>query len=90
MLAAHAILLSVTGVPAIYDHSLPGSRNDYKGLEESGINRRINREKLEYGRIVHELENNSRRKSDFSRFETNDGYPPQTAGILALCTAKDP
>ena len=65
MLAAHAILLSVIGVPAIYDHSLLGSRNDYKGLEESGINRRINREKLEYGRIVHELENNSRRKAIF-------------------------
>ncbi len=65
MLAAHAILLSVIGVPAIYYHSLLGSRNDYKGLEESGINRRINREKLEYGRIVHELENNSRRKAIF-------------------------
>ncbi|EZP75235.1 sucrose phosphorylase-like protein [Parageobacillus genomosp. 1] len=66
MLAAHAILLSVIGVPAIYYHSLLGSRNDYKGLEESGINRRINREKLEYNRIVYELENNSRRKAIFN------------------------
>jgi glucosylglycerate phosphorylase len=66
MLAAHAILLSVIGVPAIYYHSLLGSRNDYKGLEESGINRRINREKLEYDRIVNELENNPRRKAIFN------------------------
>jgi glucosylglycerate phosphorylase len=65
MLAAHAILLSVIGVPAIYYHSLLGSRNDYKGLEESGINRRINREKLEYNRITNELQSNSRRKAIF-------------------------
>lgn len=41
MLAAHSILLSVMGVPAIYYHSLLGSKNDYEGLEASGINRRI-------------------------------------------------
>ncbi|MBM7618564.1 sucrose phosphorylase [Bacillus tianshenii] len=66
MLAAHSILLSCIGVPAIYYHSLLGSRNDYKGLEESGINRRINREKLEYNRIVEELETDDRRKEIFA------------------------
>ncbi|BDG49053.1 alpha-amylase family glycosyl hydrolase [Parageobacillus sp. KH3-4] len=65
MLAAHAILLSVIGVPAIYYHSLLGSRNDYKGLEQSGIPRRINREKLEYNQIVRELQTNSRRRAIF-------------------------
>ncbi|MGX6443875.1 alpha-amylase family glycosyl hydrolase [Neobacillus sp. K501] len=65
MLAAHSILLSVIGVPAIYYHSLLGSGNDYQGLEESGINRRINREKLEIGKITKELEENSRRKGIF-------------------------
>lgn len=54
-LAAHALLLSIPGVPAIYYHSLLGSRNDYKGLRESGINRRINREKLLYPNLVEEL-----------------------------------
>lgn len=66
MLAAHSILLSCIGVPAIYYHSLLGSRNDYKGLEESGINRRINREKLEYNRIVEELATDDRRKEIFA------------------------
>lgn len=65
ILASHSLLLSVVGVPAIYYHSLLGSRNDYKGLEESGINRRINREKLEYDRICKELEEDSRRKAIF-------------------------
>jgi glucosylglycerate phosphorylase len=66
ILAAHSILLSVVGVPAIYYHSLLGSRNDAKGYLESGINRRINREKLEYSRIIEEVENDSRRSSIFS------------------------
>lgn len=66
MLAAHSILLSCIGVPAVYYHSLLGSRNDYKGLEESGINRRINREKLEYNRIVEELATDDRRKEIFA------------------------
>lgn len=66
ILAAHAILLMSIGVPAIYYHSLLGSQNDYKGLEESGINRRINREKLEYNELVQQLETNQRRKLIFS------------------------
>ncbi|TGB00754.1 alpha-amylase family glycosyl hydrolase [Halobacillus salinus] len=65
MLAAHSILLSVIGIPAIYYHSLLGSKNDRKGLEASGINRRINREKLEYDKINHELKNDPRRKGIF-------------------------
>ncbi|KKI89051.1 alpha-amylase [Bacillus sp. SA1-12] len=65
MLAAHSILLSVMGVPAIYYHSLLGSENDYDGLEASGINRRINREKLEFAKITRELKENSRRKGIF-------------------------
>lgn len=66
MLAAHSILFSFIGVPAIYYHSYLGSRNDYKGLEESGINRRINREKLEYDKIIHELTNDKRRQAIFN------------------------
>ncbi|MGD6958551.1 sugar phosphorylase [Rossellomorea aquimaris] len=65
MLAAHSILLSFVGVPAVYYHSLLGSHNDESGVETSGINRRINREKLELSRILEELETNSRRKGIF-------------------------
>ncbi len=66
ILAAHSILLTCVGVPAIYYHSLLGSRNDYKGLEESGINRRINREKLEFNRLVKELNEDKRRSKIFN------------------------
>ncbi|UXH43212.1 alpha-amylase family glycosyl hydrolase [Rossellomorea vietnamensis] len=65
MLAAHSILLSFVGVPAIYYHSLLGSHNDEAGVEASGINRRINREKLELGSILEELQTDSRRKGIF-------------------------
>ncbi|WP_261131591.1 alpha-amylase family glycosyl hydrolase [Bacillus sp. Marseille-Q3570] len=66
-LAAHSILLSVIGVPAIYYHSLFGSRNDYEGLEASGINRRINREKLEVNQLKDELETSPRRSQIFNK-----------------------
>ncbi len=45
-MAANAILLSLQGVPGIYFHSLLGSPSDHAGLEESGINRRLNRHKF--------------------------------------------
>lgn len=65
MLAAHSILLSFVGVPAIYYHSLLGSQNDQRGVEESGINRRINREKFDFDTISRELTESPRRKAIF-------------------------
>ncbi|KAF0818509.1 putative glycosyltransferase YcjM [Bacillus sp. ZZV12-4809] len=65
MLAAHSILLSFIGVPAIYYHSLLGSQNDQRGVEESGINRRINREKFDFNTISRELTTSPRRQSIF-------------------------
>ena len=66
MLAAHSILFSFIGVPAIYYHSLLGSENDYAGLQATGINRRINREKFEYGQLVSELKSSTRRNKVFT------------------------
>ncbi|MBD7964814.1 alpha-amylase family glycosyl hydrolase [Fictibacillus norfolkensis] len=66
MLAAHSVLFSVMGVPAVYYHSLLGSRNDYEGLESSGINRRINRQKFLYDELVSELETSTRRQKVFT------------------------
>lgn len=54
--AAHAILLSLKGVPAIYYHSLLGSENDLEGLAQSAINRRINRQKLTFSMLERSLE----------------------------------
>lgn len=63
MLAAHHILLSIVGVPAIYYHSIFGSKNDEQAVIDSGINRRINRAKLEKNSLFDELENDEYRKS---------------------------
>lgn len=66
MIAAHHILLSVIGVPAIYYHSIFGSKNDLVGAESSGINRRINREKLNKNQLFNQLENDPYRKAIFT------------------------
>jgi glucosylglycerate phosphorylase len=54
-LTAHAIMLSLQGVPGIYFHSLFGSRGDRTGAEVSGIKRRINRQKFLREELDHEL-----------------------------------
>lgn len=56
-MASQAILLSVVGMPGIYIHSLLGSTNDIKGAVESGIKRRINRQKLDKETLTRELDN---------------------------------
>ncbi|MFW5436751.1 sugar phosphorylase [Paenibacillus apiarius] len=54
--AASAILLSVMGMPAIYIHSLLGSRNDTEGVKKTGRYRSINREQLRYEQVESELQ----------------------------------
>ncbi len=56
-LCAHTILLGLEGVPAFYIQSLLGTRNDLKGVEESGINRRINRHQWAAEELEEELGN---------------------------------
>jgi sucrose phosphorylase len=53
-IAAQAILLALAGVPAIYFHSLFGSRGWVDGVRQTGRNRTINRQKL--GRAALEAE----------------------------------
>ena len=48
---AHAILLVMRGAPAIYFHSLVGSRNWREGALSSGHNRTINRRKLQLSEL---------------------------------------
>ncbi len=60
--AAHNILLSVVGVPAIYVHSLLGSRSDLAGVQETGIARRINRAVLDADTLAEELTTQGRRR----------------------------
>lgn len=55
MLLAQAVTLSMPGIPGIYFHSLVGSRNYKEGVNLSGVNRTINREKFNYDRLVEKL-----------------------------------
>ncbi|MCX7840872.1 MAG: alpha-amylase family glycosyl hydrolase [Anaerolineae bacterium] len=65
---AHAIMLALVGVPAIYFHSLFGSRNWREGVTQKGHNRTINREKFEHGTLERELRDpSSRRARVFAR-----------------------
>jgi glycosidase len=64
-LAAHSILCSVVGVPAVYYHSLFGSGSDQEGMAASGINRRINRAVLDADELVAELGADGRRRQVF-------------------------
>lgn len=54
---AHSILLSMRGVPAIYFHSLFGSRGWPEGATKSGHNRTINRRKLQREELEAHLSN---------------------------------
>lgn len=45
-LASHAVMFALQGVPAIYVHSLFGTRNDTEAVRTSGEARRINRRKF--------------------------------------------
>jgi hypothetical protein len=55
--ASHVSLffLSMMGLPAIYYHSLVGSRGSREGFLRSGIKRRINREKLDLDTLESQL-----------------------------------
>ena len=52
---AHAIMLSLKGVPGIYFHSLFGSRGWHEGVKRSGRPRTVNREKLLLPELDREL-----------------------------------
>ena len=54
-LTTQAVMLALPGMPAVYFHSLVGTQNDYAGVEQSGINRRINRHKYELGELQQHL-----------------------------------
>lgn len=55
IMLTQSVMLTMPGVPGIYFHSLVGSRNYYKGVEDSGNKRRINREKLKFENLTKEL-----------------------------------
>lgn len=55
-LASQVVMLSLAGVPGIYSHSLFGSRNCHRCLEDTGRARSINREKFQREELEARLE----------------------------------
>ena len=58
-LCAHAIMLSLEGVPGIYIHSFLGTNNYLEGVEGTGHNRTINRFKWDYAELTQQLDSDS-------------------------------
>lgn len=68
-ISAQAIMLSIIGVPGIYFHSLFGSRNWREGVEQTGHNRTINRQKCLFDDLQKELsDKNSLRSKVFKKY----------------------
>jgi len=68
-IASQAIMLALAGVPGIYVHSLFGSRSWREGVEQTGRNRTINREKWDRATLEAALaEPASLRRQVFDRY----------------------
>jgi sucrose phosphorylase len=55
-LSCHGLMASLAGLPAIYFHSLVGSRNWPEGPATTGSKRSINRQRLDYATLERELD----------------------------------
>ena len=68
-MSAQSIMLALVGVPGIYFHSLFGSRSWHAGVESTGRNRTINRQKFELAAFEQELNDGmSLRHQVFQRY----------------------
>ena len=56
-ICAHSIMLALQGIPAVYLHSLTATTNDYKGVEQTGRTRSINRRRWDYDELMDLLKN---------------------------------
>jgi sucrose phosphorylase len=70
-MTAQAIMLSLIGMPGIYFHSLFGSRGWRAGVDLTGRNRTINRQKLDLDTVESELRDESSLRHHVFRCYTN-------------------
>ncbi|MGR9100447.1 MAG: sugar phosphorylase, partial [Gammaproteobacteria bacterium] len=69
-ICAHAVMIALQGIPAIYFHSLTATANDYRGVEQTERTRSINRHKWDYGELMESLNNpTSRNAQVFHEFK---------------------
>jgi glycosidase len=67
LVTAHAMMLSLPGLPAIYFHSLFGSRGHRAAAEASGLPRRVNRQRLIRSELERDLGDAGSRRSQVLR-----------------------
>jgi sucrose phosphorylase len=58
-ICSQTIMMALEGIPAFYIHSLLGTRNYAEGVEQTGVNRTINRYKWDYEALQTALEDPS-------------------------------
>lgn len=93
-MAAQAIMLALVGVPGIYFHSLFGSRNWRAGVDLTGRNRTINRQKFDLAAFKSELEDESSlRYQVFQRYaqllrarRASPAFHPYGEGYVVDCS----
>lgn len=56
---AHAIMIALEGIPGIYIHSMLGTQNDYRKVEDTGSNRSINRHRWDESQLNKALIDNT-------------------------------
>lgn len=66
-ICAHAIMLALEGIPAIYIHSFLGTHNDQQRVDNSGHNRAINRHQWDYQLLEEQLTD-----TESSHYQTYD------------------
>ena len=54
---AHEIMIALEGIPGLYIHSLLGTRNNLKKVDNTGQNRSINRHQWNYKKLTQKLDN---------------------------------
>lgn len=70
-LLSQSVMIAIPGVPAVYYHSIFGSENYIQGVLDSGINRRINREKIVFPVLKETLKDkDSLRSKIYERYAT--------------------
>ncbi|MEM9712318.1 MAG: sugar phosphorylase [Actinomycetota bacterium] len=62
---AHAIMLALEGIPAVYVHSLLGTPNDHAAVEDRGHHRAINRSRLTLVEVEAALDGTGTRAAAF-------------------------
>lgn len=82
-----SVMLSFPGIPGIYYHTIFGSENDINGAINSGINRRINREKLYVNRLQDELKYNNLRSIIYSEYKNILEIRKQYSAFSPFCKA---